>query len=695
MKSKINFYLISLSLFLGVLITWNILGLSGLSPINVDWISSYDSKSDFLALKFFLNDEWRFPIGLNPKYGDITNSIVFSGAVPFLSFILKLFNSIIPNNFHYFSFWIILCISLQFFFSYKIFYLISKEHFFSFLCGMFFLFSPILYYRLSIHLSLAAHWLILGYIYFEFKNSRNSENYKFFFIILSSLTHFYITIMLLLMRTIFSLNSYFKDHNLKKLFKQNIILIFILSLSMYITGYFVIPSTDSLGFGYGVYKTNLLSFIDPVPHGSLQNWSIVLPDIKNMLGENEGFAYFGLGGLVLFLILIFFLFKNFDKINNNKHYIIMAFVFFLIALSNNINFGNITIMNVSLPKLIYAPLSIIRASGRFIWPIYYLIIIFSLIAFIKLKIKKKYLIIILVLQIVDTSFLFNKDIIKNSNSNYFLFNDKIWKNLDTKPESIYSTYSSDNSNIFSKVSELLIAENFKTTNIFRLGRYDRQEQSIKRTQLYDQLNKKVLNDKAIYFIENQDHLRHLRYRLRNTEHGFFYRSGVWFIIPNQKKLMSISDISELQKVNYLKIEKNNKKNISFKNANSLLGFGWSHGSYGRSIDIDSVWSEGKQSFFIFENPYEKVENLELHIVNVMTNGKDPLILKLFINKVLIKKIEINGNRDHKLYINLKDQLKFGLNIIKFEIENPITPVSKLESVDGRLLGFNLKSYKFE
>ena len=56
----------------------------------------------------------------------------------------------------------------------------------------------------------------------------------------------------------------------------------------------------------------------------------------------------------------------------------MAFVFFLIALSNNINFGNITIMNVSLPKLIYAPLSIIRASGRFIWPIYYLIIIFSL-----------------------------------------------------------------------------------------------------------------------------------------------------------------------------------------------------------------------------------------------------------------------------------------------------------------------------
>ena len=389
MKSKINFYLILLSLFWGILIAWNIIGLSSLSPVNVDWISSTDFKSDFLALKFFLSDEWRFPIGLNPKYGDITNSIVFSGAVPFLSFILKLFNSIIPNNFHYFSFWIVLCISLQFFFSYKIFFLISKDHFFSFLCGMFFLFSPILYYRLSIHLSLAAHWLILGYIYFEFKNSKDSEYYKFFFIILSSLTHFYITIMLLLMRVIFSLNDYYKDNNFKRLFKKSVVLIFILSLSMYITGYFVIPTTDSLGFGYGIYKTNLLSFIDPIPFDSNQNWSIVLPDITNMSGEQEGFAYFGLGGLVLSLILIFYLTQNIKKITNNKHYIILALVFFIISLSNNINFGSVTLINISLPKLMYAPLSIIRASGRFIWPIYYLIIIFSLIAFIKLKIKKK------------------------------------------------------------------------------------------------------------------------------------------------------------------------------------------------------------------------------------------------------------------------------------------------------------------
>ena len=104
MKSKNNYYLILISLFLGFFFTSLILGLSNLSPTNIDWISSYDTKSDFLALKFFINDEWRFPLGLNPNYGDITNSIVFSGAVPILSFLSKIFKDILPTNFHFFPF---------------------------------------------------------------------------------------------------------------------------------------------------------------------------------------------------------------------------------------------------------------------------------------------------------------------------------------------------------------------------------------------------------------------------------------------------------------------------------------------------------------------------------------------------------------------------------------------------------------
>ena len=116
MKSKTNLNLIIFCHIIGLFFTWIILGINNLNPVNLNWLSSHDLKSDYLAFKFFINDKWRFPIGLNPNYGEITNSIVFSGAVPILSFIFKIFKSLLPENFHFFSLWIMICISLQLFF---------------------------------------------------------------------------------------------------------------------------------------------------------------------------------------------------------------------------------------------------------------------------------------------------------------------------------------------------------------------------------------------------------------------------------------------------------------------------------------------------------------------------------------------------------------------------------------------------
>ena len=119
-----------------------IFGYENLSFTNINWITSFDTKSDFIALKFFLSDEWKFPFGLNPNYGEIENSIVFSGAVPILSFITKIFKDVLVKNFHYFQFWIFLCLSLQYFYSYKIISLFTKKRLHCFFSALFFLFLP-------------------------------------------------------------------------------------------------------------------------------------------------------------------------------------------------------------------------------------------------------------------------------------------------------------------------------------------------------------------------------------------------------------------------------------------------------------------------------------------------------------------------------------------------------------------------
>ena len=694
MKSKINYFLILISFILGFFITFIILGFSKLSPTNIDWISTYDAKSDFLALKFFLNDKWRFPLGSNPNYGTITNSIVFSGAVPLLSFISKLFKAFLPNNFHFFSFWIILCISLQFYYANKIFYLITKNNFFSFLCGLFFLLIPILYYRISIHLSLSAHWIILGYFYYEFRKSNYNELYKIILIVLSSLVHFYITIMLLMIRLVFSLSTYFENKNLKSFLTSNFILIIILVFFMFLSGYFVLPSTDTLGYGYGIYKSNLLSFFDPIPYGSNQNWSVFIPNIENQVGEQEGFAYLGVGGIILSSILLTYLFKNPKVILNNKKYISLSVILFLISLSNNVSFGQIELASIPLPKYIYAVLSIIRASGRFIWPIYYLLIIFSLIAFFKFKIKIKYLVFILLIQLIDISYLFKENLFKNSDKHNLINENVILEESELKFTNAITTYSSDNSNIFFKVSDLLIFYNFKKTNMFRLGRYDRSEQSMLRTNLYNSLNQNDLDNNTLYFIDNSDHLRHLKYKLKNTKHGFFYRDNIWFIAPYQKELMSNTEIKNFKDISFNKIEIDKKKEVNFNDINGILGFGWSHGSYGKLINQKGAWTEGNNSFLIFDNSKENINYLDLEISKIVNDDKNPLIVNVYLNNKLIKTLKFLDDKKYEIDLDLKKNLIIGLNEILFEIKNPVTPVSKLESVDGRLLGFKLNTYKF-
>ena len=60
MINKSEVLIFSLSFLVGFIFTILFLGLSNISLENTDWFTSYDLKSDLLAFKFFLNDNWRF-----------------------------------------------------------------------------------------------------------------------------------------------------------------------------------------------------------------------------------------------------------------------------------------------------------------------------------------------------------------------------------------------------------------------------------------------------------------------------------------------------------------------------------------------------------------------------------------------------------------------------------------------------------
>ena len=137
-----------------------------------------------------------------------------------------------------------------------------------------------------------------------------------------------------------------------------------------------------------------------------------------------------------------------------------------------------------------------------------------------------------------------------------------------------------------------------------------------------------------------------------------------------------------------------KNSVKENSKYGILGLGWSHPSYGRSIGSKGVWSEGYFSSFIFKIQKTKINSINVFLKDVFTHKSDNLKIKIFLNNKNFKEISLNSNTKKISLNNIKDYLRNGNNVITFNILNPSTPLSKLTSVDGRLLGILVEEIVF-
>ena len=74
-----------------------------------------------------------------------------------------------------------------------------------------------------------------------------------------------------------------------------------------------------------------------------------------------------------------------------------------------------------------------------------------------------------------------------------------------------------------------------------------------------------------------------------------------------------------------------------------MGFGWSHGSYGKVYNRSGAWTEGNKSFLIFNNnkiSSRKVESLSFEISQIMNNNKIPLDVNVYLNQKILTQIQL-------------------------------------------------------
>jgi len=697
MKYK-NVNIIVFYAFLALFLTSYVLGINNLSFVNTDWLAARDVTTDLISWKFFKDDIWRFPLGSNPNYGlDVASGIAFSGSIPIMALIFKLFANVLPDNFHYFGLWIFICFFLQSYIAFTIIYNKSESLCFSIVGSLFFLLSPILINRIGLHLSLSAHWLILMGFYIETKkNLFNKSIYWTALISLSSLIHFYFTIMLLGMFFIFLLSKIKKNYDYKKSFGQIFLILCSLTFTMFVIGYFNVPFTDALAYGYGNYALDISSIFSQSSStvaGKI-NWSLVIPNTK-ILGQ-ESFAYLGLGGIFLLVFLIVIFISNYNIFIKNKKfvpYFLIILIFSIVALSNKIHLFGSQIFSFELPNIIYGPLSIVRASGRLFWPVYYLIFLGSIIFLYKKfsKINSLYiLVIIFFIQFVDMY----PGLKGYFNSNGFLSAKKIadysfWKEITEKNSLLRTTYLNNETQFTLHLREVLLSKNIKSTDISTHGRYNRKQASINRSNLYKSFNQKQFPKNTIFAIDSLNHLRNLKYIFEKENIGFFFRNNIWVAILGYKNQMSENDKKKFEKINPITLKKNTKINFNFYNTNSIHGFGWTHSNL---LNNKGMWTEGNLSILLFKINESVSENftIKIKIKSLITKNNELINFDVNINNSLMQKFNlknVNQLQENSIFIKMnKKAIKDDIVYIKFIINNPVTKLELLQSPDARQLG---------
>lgn len=471
---------------IGLIIYLCIYGPDRLSFTNDTWIYNLggDISQHYLGWIFYRNGDWQFPLGLtNQMTYPNSVSVIFTDSIPIMAIFFKLFRKILPDTFQYFGLYGLLCFILQGGMGSLI---TSKFHPSKLVCSIssfLFVFSPVMLFRMYKHTALSSHFLILIAIYLWFclpeLNWKKALLYWSSLGILCAGIHIYFLPIVGIILVAFCIRQII-NKNLS--FLQCIAQIFSFCCSAIITiwiegGFY--GKSDVSTNGLGLYNANL----NTLYNGMSINY--LLPNFEIFPGQSEGYGCLGFGILLLFiieLILHIILHKKETKEHTTFNQSTKALLFstlwiciipFALAVNPKICFNQHELLILQLPESLNNLLSIFRCSGRFIWIVVYVIIVYAVQLAVqckKTKIIVPVLVICSILQIIDLQYFY-----KNSNipEREAMYESEAWDYLAEKYKKV---------NIIGELDEATylnfgwyMAKNHFSTTQFHIARLNSEE----------------------------------------------------------------------------------------------------------------------------------------------------------------------------------------------------------------------------
>jgi hypothetical protein len=488
------------------------------NPFYIDWIFPSDTETHWLGWQFYKNQSiFNFPIFKNTDYGlELGSSLVLNDSLAIMAIIFKPFSQFIPFEFQYFGIWTYICFILQGIVAMKIFSNFTDDLVAILLCGLLFTMLPPFLWRLHGHFGLLGHWLILFAFLLYLTSKELSLKYWTILIIISLLINAYISAMLIgiFIADLVKYKLLSSNYDIKKLTIIFSKFLGSLLLALLTFGYFMIGKGAG-GKGFGKFNANLNSFFDPD-----QIWSITINNLSTPESGYEGFAFPGIGiFLAIVIALLTILFKNpqYKSLNLRIYYpiIIVSLVAYFFALSNNITLGQNIIYTYQVPDFFTFLTKTFRSSGRFVWILFYLIILGSLIFIFKSYTKRTLriiLILIVSLQFIDLheakeyfSTKFNNPTVYNGRSLKWAspMKDPFWELIGKNYKQINYVYTKNRPKDYFSISHFAAKNNMRI-NTGYFSRISKAGAKLVNQELRQAILNKKLDSASIYFIYDNE-----------------------------------------------------------------------------------------------------------------------------------------------------------------------------------------------
>ncbi len=356
----------------GVAVFFAFCGWWVLIPTNIAWLDFADRAMHQLGWMFYRDTPWGLPPGVSPRLGlELSSSIALVDGLPLFALPFKLLDQWLPQPFQYWGYWLLLSFALQGLFAYRLAREFGAGRALALAAAGFVLITPAFLFRVPMHLALSGHWVLLcGLWLYARRTPPALWAWPLLAAITSAIHATLLAMVLALWAAAWLQRLWLRRTSARHLTLEPLLVAAATAAVLWSAGFFGIGSYES--YGYGDYKLNLAW---PVLR---YGWSQIFPDLPHTRFDYEGLSFPGIG--ILALLLLALLSGAMMRLRGvaTRYWLPLAALLvalMLFAFSKNLSFGSTELLKIPVPDLLEKLGSAFRSTGRFVWPLLYVVTI--------------------------------------------------------------------------------------------------------------------------------------------------------------------------------------------------------------------------------------------------------------------------------------------------------------------------------